>query len=76
MPAPEVGCDIPDAHGRVLGAAELAWPDQRIAVFIPSQERDLLTAAQLGWRTLFLDDGAQCARDLTTLWCNIQEPPR
>lgn len=76
MPAPEVGCDIADERGRVLGAAELAWPEQRIAVFLPGQERDLLMAGQRGWRTLFLDDGAQCTQHLIDIWSNFQEPPQ
>lgn len=55
LPAPEVGYDIPDARGRVLAAAELAWPDDRVAVFLPGQESALLLAGQAGWRTMMVE---------------------
>jgi len=55
LPAPEIGCDIPDARGRVMTTAELAWPDARVAVFLPGAESALLLAGQTGWRTAFLE---------------------
>jgi hypothetical protein len=55
LPAPAIGCDLPDARGRVVAAAELAWPDARVAVFLPGAESALLLAGQTGWRTAFLE---------------------
>jgi ATP-dependent helicase/nuclease subunit A len=55
LPAPEVGYDVPDARGRVVATAELAWPDNRVAVFLPGQESALLLAGQADWRTVMVE---------------------
>jgi len=55
LPAPEVGHDIVDGRGRVVATAELAWPDDRVAVFLPGQESALLLSGQAGWRTFMVE---------------------
>jgi len=66
-PAPEVGLDIADGRGRIVAGAELAWPERRVAVFVPGQESDLLLAGQAKWRTFLADDVAACAAALLAL---------
>jgi ATP-dependent helicase/nuclease subunit A len=61
LPAPKVGHDIVDGRGRVVATAELAWPDDRMAVFLPGQESDLLLAGQAGWRTAILEANGEDA---------------
>jgi DEAD/DEAH box helicase domain-containing protein len=61
LPAPQVGHDIVDGRGRVVATAELAWPDDRVAVFLPGQESDLLLAGQAGWRTAILEANGEDA---------------
>lgn len=58
LPVPEVGSDLTDSRGRVIAQAELAWPDQRVALFLPSLETALLLAGEAGWRTVLFDDEA------------------
>ncbi|HHW88908.1 MAG TPA: UvrD-helicase domain-containing protein [Chloroflexi bacterium] len=65
LPAPEVGYDIPDARGRVLATAELAWPAVQTAAFLPGQERDLLLAGQAGWRTVMVETAEPLSLDLS-----------
>ena len=52
---------MPAARGRVVATAELAWPDDRKAVFLPGQESDLLLAGQAGWRTAILQANGEDA---------------
>ena len=46
MPVPEVGFELADSAGRVVAEAELAWPDERLAVLlgeestVPFEEAD------------------------------------
>jgi hypothetical protein len=63
-PPPEVGLDIADGRGRIVAAAEVAWRDRRIAVFLHGQESDLLLAGQANWLTFLADDVAACAAAL------------
>lgn len=51
----------------VAGMAELAWPEQKVAVFLPSQELDRVAFEQEGWRTCAPDEMAIAkALDLTS----------
>ena len=45
----------------MLAAAELAWPDDRMAVFLPGQESALLLVEQAGWRTAILEANGEDA---------------
>ncbi len=47
-PAPEVGFELADSGGRVSAEAELAWPDEQVAVVIARESAAPFTAA--GWR--------------------------
>lgn len=49
-PNPEVGYELTDDQGRILGEAELAWPGARVALQLPAQVDDRVDWA--GW-TLF-----------------------
>jgi len=76
LPTPEVGYDLVGRGGRVVATAELAWPDRRIALFLPGQESDLLQAGAQGWRTLLAKEPLQATRSLLVLWHSSQETPR
>ncbi|MBK8799487.1 MAG: hypothetical protein IPM07_25715 [Anaerolineales bacterium] len=76
LPTPEVGYDLVGRGGRVVATAELAWPDRRIALFLPGQESDLLQAGAQGWRTLLAEEPLQATRSLLVLWHSSQETPR
>jgi ATP-dependent helicase/nuclease subunit A len=76
LPTPEVGYDITGRRERVVATAELAWPDQQIALFLPGQESDLLQAGAQGWRTLLAEAPLQAAEHLLALWHTPQEAPR
>jgi len=57
LPIPEVGYELTDERGMVIGAAELAWPDEGIAVFpeaLPSEDSAEFEAA--GWKALHFSD--------------------
>ena len=52
---------------QLAGMAELAWPEQKVAVFLPSQELDRVAFEQEGWRTCAPDEMAIAkALDLTS----------
>jgi DEAD/DEAH box helicase domain-containing protein len=52
MPVPVPGFEICDDDGRVLGEAELAWPEQRLAALLDGDSPDPFEEA--GWTCLFL----------------------
>ena len=52
--APDVGFELVDDLGRVVAEAELAWPDEQIAVLLPDQDRKLFVDA--GWTTFLPGD--------------------
>lgn len=49
IPLPEVGYELQDSSGRVVGEVELAWPDRRLAVALSGQ--DQAAAEAQGWET-------------------------
>ena len=48
LPVPEAGFELSGPAGRVIGEAELAWPDRKVAVLLSEQR---------GWTALFADAG-------------------
>ena len=52
--APDVGFELVDDLGRVVAEAELAWPDEQIAVLLPDQDRKPF--ADAGWKTFLPSD--------------------
>lgn len=61
-PVPEIGFEL-TGDGRVLGEAELAWPDRRIGVLTEDNDNLLHMADSLGWR-LFSLAATSVAQDL------------
>jgi DEAD/DEAH box helicase domain-containing protein len=53
-PMPEAGFELEGARGEVLAEAELAWPEQRLAVVGDPVDAEPFTAA--GWRCWSLED--------------------
>ena len=51
-PPPEVGFELEDARGAVLGEAELAWPSHLVAVLMNDQSADQVIFESRGWRVL------------------------
>jgi DEAD/DEAH box helicase domain-containing protein len=46
---PEIGFELQDDGGRVCAEAELAWPDQRIAVVLPERSAGSESFRERGW---------------------------
>ncbi|HYD49941.1 MAG TPA: Zn-binding domain-containing protein [Terriglobales bacterium] len=62
-PLPEIGYELSDAQGAVLGEAELAWPARKLAVLAHAGDRDAFSHA--GWQTWVSATVAADPRDLT-----------
>ncbi len=58
VPVPDVGYEVMDAKGAVLGDAELAWPDARLAVLLPDQAAVRASLAREGWASWMIDEAA------------------
>lgn len=58
LPLPEVGFELADERGSVVGDAELAWPETRLAVLLPEQSESADAFRSAGWTVLSLDDVA------------------
>ncbi len=55
LPLPEAGYELCDENGQVIAAAELGWPDQKIA-FLREDEKEFVEIfAARGWRSGLLD---------------------
>jgi DEAD/DEAH box helicase domain-containing protein len=54
LPLPEQAFELAGARGEVLAQAELAWPDQQLAVLVDPADAGPFTAA--GWRCWWLHD--------------------
>ena len=62
LQAPVVGFELFDPSGAIVAQAELAWPDRRIAVFLPDQDESLMLFAEAGWQVFQLQQtDAVCA---------------
>ena len=51
---PELGYELDGPKGEVLAEAELAWPDQQLAVILDADQRPCFEAA--GWRCWSIED--------------------
>lgn len=51
---PELGYELEGPKGEVLAEAELAWPDQQLAVILDADQRPCFEAA--GWRCWSIED--------------------
>jgi DEAD/DEAH box helicase domain-containing protein len=49
-----VGYELAGSKGEVLAEAELAWPEQRLAVILNPEDTEPFEAA--GWRCWSIDD--------------------
>ncbi len=55
-PAPVVGYELEDRQGRVSATAELAWPEEKIAVFLPDDpEEERRRFTNSGWQCFDAD---------------------
>jgi DEAD/DEAH box helicase domain-containing protein len=52
---PEVGFELQDDSGEVRSDAELAWPDQQVAVVLPDRLDAVEVSREQGW-TVFVAD--------------------
>ena len=54
-PTPEVGFELTDIDGIVIAQCELAWPEKKIAYFMPGANRDAETFQSQSWTTVLHD---------------------
>ena len=53
VPAPsdeDIGCDVEDSSGEVIGTAEIIWPAQKAAYLSPEQLEDKEKLISSGWK--------------------------
>ena len=53
VPAPsdeDIGCDVEDSSGEVIGTAEIVWPAQKVAYLSPEQLEDKEKLISSGWK--------------------------
>jgi DEAD/DEAH box helicase domain-containing protein len=50
LPAPTVGFELLSPTGVVVAQAELAWPEQRVAVLLPGEDESRALFADAGWQ--------------------------
>jgi hypothetical protein len=53
---PEIGFELPDESGAIVGMAELGWPLHKVAVVMGDQAELSLTFVARGWK-VFVGDG-------------------
>ena len=53
-PKPEIGYEVSDKAGAIIGLAELAWPSHRLALVTPRQSEFSASLASEGWTVLVL----------------------
>lgn len=53
---PEIGFELMDSSGRVCAQAELAWPNDQIAVFLPEADESKSRFAAEGWSVFGIDN--------------------
>jgi len=54
LPVPEVGVDISDANGEIVGNLELAWTDRKVGILVDDSVHFERKLEELGW-TVFRD---------------------
>ena len=54
LPVPEVGVDISDANGEIVGNLELAWADPKVGILVDDSVHFESKLDELGW-TVFRD---------------------
>ena len=57
VPIPEVGFELEGDKGEVIGQAEIAWPDKKLAVL--NQRDDVKVFDQAGWTYWTIDDSPE-----------------
>ncbi len=55
-PSPEPGFELSNEGGVVLGAAELSWPERRLALLSPQEMAHASAFQDQGWEVLSLED--------------------
>ncbi len=53
---PAVGFELEDSRGAVAGDAELAWPERKLAVFLPEQAASIQPFKEAGWSVYLLEE--------------------
>ncbi|MDM8549544.1 DEAD/DEAH box helicase [Desulfobacterales bacterium HSG2] len=51
-PAPQVGYELADKNGKIVGEAELAWSDRKTALLLPEQAEYAKVFEDQGWRAV------------------------
>ena len=59
VPVPEVGFELVDERGIVIGMAELAWVEKKTTVFLADQEEDRARFSEAGWQVFELESIAE-----------------
>jgi len=60
IPVPEVGYELQDREGRVVGEVELAWPDRRVAVVISDKDKTIAAAQEWSvWKMIDVLDNPE-----------------
>ncbi|MCU1267562.1 MAG: box helicase [Acidobacteria bacterium] len=70
LPFPDVGYELVDANGSVMGQAELAWLDKKLAVLLPEQSESTPAFEAKGWKILMLAD---IAANISLLATHLKE---
>lgn len=52
LPVPDVGFEPLGTHERVIGTAELAWPESYVALLLPDQMYDRAEFEANGWQVV------------------------
>ncbi|WP_394151532.1 HNH endonuclease [Vibrio maritimus] len=55
--APEVGVDIVNTASEIIGSAELAWRNMKVAVVLNDEEKDIVSS--VGWKVFKTDEFIQ-----------------
>lgn len=62
FPYPEIGFELVDDKGRVLGELELGWEEERIGVLLTSEEQEEIENVAIGW-TFYLDSELEAIQE-------------
>lgn len=75
VPKPEVGYEFLEG-GRIVGEAELAWPEQRLCVLFGQQVSDQDAIRALGWKVwIYPDSSSEDAPGMTAVEGNGDDDP-